>query len=192
MRRSTLLVLIATGAAMVGFVIASAAAHIRGEKSEPAAGVLAKAQRKFLGWHEALGPKGERLEFGVERFEVLSDGWRARVSVHNDSDVAFEIDKSQRSFGLMLFSSGKHEEFNERNNAGTLPAVRPALDYDPPLPDVLEPKARWSSTISARGALAAGSWVRFVFGTFDAIGRAPDTFRGDFSWITDEAYPLRR
>jgi hypothetical protein len=192
MRRSTLLVLIALGAAIVGFAIASAAGRIGSDKSEPASSAAAPPQAAKLGWHEALGSGGERLEFGVGRFEVLDAGWRAHLSVRNASKVAFDLERAHRSFGLMLFGSGKHEELTQRNSAGTLPAVRAALEYDPPLPPVLEPNASWSGTISARGSLAAGSWVRFVFGTFEAIGAAPDDFGGSLSWITDHAYRLRR
>jgi hypothetical protein len=192
MRRSTLLVLIAVGAAVVGFAIASAAERIRGSKGEPAASEAAVAQVAKLDWRERLGVAGERLEFGVFRFQVVRDGWSARISVTNDSEVAFNLDKPHRSFGLMLFSTGKHDDLDERNTAGTLPATRPALGYDPPLPDVLEPKEKWTGTMSARGALAGGSWVRFVFGTFDAVGRAPDTFKNPVVWITDHAYHLQR
>jgi hypothetical protein len=192
MRRSTLLVLIAVGAAVIGFAIASAAERVRGSKGEPAASEAAPAQVAKLDISEALGVAGERLEFGVSRFQVVRDGWSARISVTNDSHVAFDLDKPRRSFGLMLFSSGKHDDLDQRNSAGTLPAIRPALGYDPPLPDVLEPKKTWTGTMSARGALAGGSWVRFVFGTFDAVGRAPDVFKNPLVWITDRAYHLQR
>ena len=192
MRRSTLLVLIAVGAAVVGFAIASAAERVRGSKSEPAASEPAPVQDAKLNWHETLGPAGEQLQFGVVRFQVVPDGWRARVSVTNHSNVAFDLQKPHRSFGLMLFSSGKHEDLTQRNGSSTLPPVRPALTYDPPLPDVLEPDKTWGGTMSAPGALAAGSWVRIVFGAFEAIGRAPDAFNGTLVWITDHAYHLER
>jgi hypothetical protein len=191
MRRRTLLVLIAVGAAAAGFAIASAAERIRGSTSESAASEAATAQVAKLDWRETVGPAGERLEFRVTRFQVVRDGWSARISVTNDSEVALDLDKPHRSFGLMLFSSGKHQDLDQRNSAGTLPAIRPALAYEPRLPDVLEPRKTWAGTMSAHGALAAGSWVRFVFGAFDAIGRAPDTFRSPLIWITDHAYPLR-
>jgi hypothetical protein len=192
MRRSTLLVLIAVGAAVVGFAIASGVHRVGASRREPAASEPASAQAKKLDWREWLGVAGERLGFGVSRFQVVRDGWSARVSVTNDSEVAFDLDKPHRSFGVMLFSSGKHDDLDERNGADTLPAIRPALAYDPPLPDVIEPKSTWTGTMSARGALAAGSWVRFVFGTFDAVGRAPDTLKRPIVWITDHAYPLQR
>lgn len=192
MRRSTLLALIAAGAAVVGFAIASGAERIRDSKGEPAVSEPASPQSKKLDWHESFGVKGERLVFGVSRFQVIHDGWRARISVTNDSEVAFDLDKPHRSFGLMLFSSGKHQDLEQRNSGGSLPAVRAALEYDPPLPDALEPQRTWTGTMSAPGALAAGSWVRIVFGPFDAVGRAPDRFKNAIVWITDNAYPLKR
>ena len=45
--------------------------------------------------------------------------------------------------------------------------------------------------MSARGPLVAGSFVRFVFGTLDPIGNAPDTLPPRLIWITDHAYRLR-
>jgi hypothetical protein len=192
MRRSTLLILIAAGAAVVGFTIASAAERIRGSESEPVPSRPAPAQVAKLDWHEKIGSAGERLEFGWDRFQVVRGGWRAHISVTNDSQVAFELDKPNRSFGLMLFSSGKHQDLTERNSAGTLPAVRFGISYKPPLPDTLEPKETWEGTMSGPGALAAGSWVRIVFGYFDAVGAAPDIFKGSLLWITDHAYPLKR
>jgi hypothetical protein len=192
MRRSPVLFAIAIGAAVVGFAIASIVAHTRESKGTPPASEAASPQVLKLDWRETLGPAGQRLEFGVSRFAVVRDGWRAHISVANDSDVAFDLDKAQRSFGVMLFSSGKHDELTQRNDAGTLPAARPALRYDPPLPAVLDPKKTWSGTMSAQGALAAGSWVRIVFGPFAAIGRAPDAFsNGPLIWITDHAVRLR-
>jgi hypothetical protein len=191
MRKSTLLVLIAVGAALVGFAFASAAERIGDDKAAPGSSAAAKPQVATLGWLETQGPKGERLEFAVRRFEVVANGWRARLSVTNDSKVAFDVDESHRSFGLMLFSSGDRDELAERNRAGTLPTLRPALRYEPDPPAVLEPGKSWTGTISARGALVAGSWVRFVFGTFDAIGRTPDAFTDHMVWITDHAYRLR-
>jgi hypothetical protein len=191
MRRSRLLLPIALGAAVAGFAIASAAEQLRGSKGEPAASEPARAQVKELGWHEKYGSAGERLKFGVSRFQVVDNGWRARISITNASDVAFDLDKPHRSFGLMLFSSGKPQDLAQRNNSGTLPAIRPALRYVPPLPDVLDPKQTWSGTMSAQGALAAGNWVRIVFGEFEAIGRAPDPFNGPVTWITDHAYHLK-
>jgi hypothetical protein len=190
MRRSTLLILIAVGAALVGFAFASAE-RIRSDAASPASSAAAKPQVARLGWFEKQGPKGERLEFRVQKFQVDANAWRAWLSVTNDSKVAFDLDKSHRSFGLMLFTSGAHDDLDKRIRERSVPTLRPALRYEPDLPSVLDPRASWTGTISARGALVAGSWVRVVFGTFDPIGRTPDAFASPMIWITDHAYRLR-
>jgi hypothetical protein len=91
----------------------------------------------------------------------------------------------------MLFTSGVHRDLDSRIKDQALPTLRPALSYHPDLPTTLDPHSTWTGTMSARGALVAGSWVRFVFGTLNPIGRAPDTFPPQLLWITDEAYRLR-
>ena len=113
------------------------------------------------------------------------------MSIRNASQVAFGIDKAKRSFGLMLFDSGAHADLIERVNERDLPALRSALDYAPGLPTTLAPGQTWTGAMSARGALVSGGWVRFVFGTFDAIGRTPDKLADHIVWITDHAYRLR-
>jgi len=186
-----MLVLIVGAAVLVGFAFAAVAERERGGGASPAGQSAAEPQTATLDWSESQGTKGERVVFGVKRFQVLPDGWRARISLANKSKVAFGIDPSRRSFGLMLFASGKHRDLEARNRAQTLPAVRTALAFDPALPTTLDPYATWTGTISARGALVAGSWVRFVFGWLDVIGRAPDAFPPHLLWITDEAHRLR-
>jgi hypothetical protein len=186
-----MLVLIVGAAVLVGFTFAAVAERERGGSASPAGNTAADPQTKTLDWTEWQGRKGERIGFGVKRFQVLPNGWRARISLANESKVAFGIDPSRRSFGLMLFASGKHRDLEARNRAQTLPTVRTALAFDPELPTTLDPHATWTGTISAHGALVAGSWVRFVFGWLDVIGRAPDAFPPHLLWITDHAYRLR-
>jgi hypothetical protein len=196
MRRSTLLALIALGAVSAGFAFSSVAVRFGDEDSATESSKAAGPQVVQLGWRETFGPKRAGFEFGVQRFEVLPDGWRARLSVKNESPVAFKVGDSRgapdRAFGLMLFSSGDQKELETRNENGTLPAVRPALVYEPGLPDVLEPHSAWTGTISAHGSLVAGSSVRVVFGVLVAIGRTPDDLPQRVRWITDDSYRLRR
>lgn len=195
MRRTTVLVLVALGAAGAGFAFSSVE-RIRDGDSTPEASVPAGPQVAELGWRETFGPRGERLEFSVERFEVLAGGWRARLSVTNGTRVAFAVGDPHatldRAFGLMLFSSGARSDLEELNSDGTLPTLRPAVRYVPLLPKVLEPHRAWRGTISAPGSLVAGSWVRFVFGALVAVGRTPDDLPERIVWITDHAHPLRR
>ena len=91
----------------------------------------------------------------------------------------------------MLFQSGKIAELEEKNESGTLPAVRPALRYQPEPPAILEPGQSWFGTISAPGALVADSWVRVVFGALISVGKPPDDLADYVVWITDRTYRLR-
>jgi len=196
MSRTTILVLVALGAALAGFAFSSAAERLRDEKTDSAASVAASPQSAELGWRETFGSASEQLVFSVDRLEVLADGWRVRLSVENDTSVAYEVGDPQatldRAFGLMLFSTGDAAELEERKSSGTLPETRRAAQYEPSLPTILEPRASWEGTISARGALVAGSWVRVVFGTLVAVGKPPDELDEQIVRITDQAYRLRR
>jgi len=194
--RTTIIVLIALSAALAGFAFSSAAERFRDEKPAADTSVAAGPQRADLGWQETFGSEDERLVFSVESFEVVPDGWRAKLSLENDSSVPYEVGDPRatlaRSFGLMLFSSGDLEELEERNGNGTLPAVRAADRYEPDLPPILEPGSSWEGTISASGALVADGWVRVVFGTLVAVAKPPDELEENIVWITDDAYRLRR
>ncbi len=53
------------------------------------------------------------------------------------------------------------------------------------------PGRRGRATISAHGALVAGSWARVVFGTLVAVGKPPEGLGELVIWITDHAYHLR-
>jgi hypothetical protein len=126
----------------------------------------------------------------------MRDGWKARVSVENKTSIPWELGDPRatldRSFGLMLFASGELKELEELNASNALPAIRAATRYVPELPKILEPRAKWTGTISARGALVAGSWVRVVFGSLISVGKPPDELDERVVWITDHPYRLRR
>ena len=170
-------------------------------------------QRARLGWVESIGDRSGRLLFGVRAFEVTKDGWRADISLTNDTAVPFAVGSADlpgsRAFGLMLFSTGAHSELESRNAKSSLPTIRPAETFVPPLPKVLQPHRTWAGTIGARGPLAAGTWARIVFGALFPGQRieagslipskptVPDSLRkanvgSDLIWITDHAYRLRR
>jgi hypothetical protein len=193
--RTTILVLVALGAAIAGFAFSTAARQLQDEESAAEASVAARPQTATLDWRETHGSPGEQLVFEVESLQVVPGGWRVRLGLENRSSVAFALGDPQatlnRSFGLMLFSTGNIEELNEQNADGTLPAVRPAVDYEPELPAILEPDASWKGTMSAPGALAAGSWVRVVFGALVSVGNPPEELGESVVWITDRAYRLR-
>ncbi|MGH3133477.1 MAG: hypothetical protein ACRDNY_07015 [Gaiellaceae bacterium] len=196
MSRTTILVLVALGAALAGFGLSSTAKRLQDERPGAEATAAAGPQVATLHWRETQGSPGERLIFSVESLRVMPGGWRVELSLENDSSVAYEVGDPKatldRSFGLMLFSSGDLAELEELNADGALPAVRPATRYEPELPDILEPGASWAGTISAPGALVAESWVRVVFGALVSVGKPPDDLGEHVVWITDKAYKLRR
>lgn len=173
----------------------------------------ASPQRTELGWVESIGDKTGRLVFGVRAFEVTRDGWRADISLTNETTVAFGVGGAglpgSLAFGLMLFSTGAHSELETRNANRSLPTIRPTETFAPTLPPVLQPHQTWTGTIGARGPLPAGTWARAVFGALFPgqrieAGRlvpskptVPDSLLkanvgSDLIWITDHAYELKR
>ena len=87
------------------------------------------------------GKSAAHVVFGVERFEVLKDGWRARVSLTNRTKIRYSVGDPKASldrvFGLMLFRTGDLRELEQLNRAGELPSVRRADEFRPALPLVL-------------------------------------------------------
>jgi hypothetical protein len=192
--RTTTIVLIALGATFAGFVLASNAQRLQGDDPEVEPSVAAGPQYKRLEWSEKYGVPGEEVVFTVDSLEVTTTGWKAKVGIENGTSVGWELAPgatTEGSFGLQLFETGGEEELEERNQGGTLPAVRAATRYEPELPPILEPHDSWTGTISARGALVADSWARVVFGTLIAVGKPPDGLEEVFVWITDNSYRLR-
>jgi hypothetical protein len=195
--RTTTIVLVALGATLAGLALASNASRLRGSEEAPDTAVAAGPQKAELGlgWRETYGPPGEQVVFTVDSLEVTPTGWRARVGIRNSSSVAWELAPGATpdgTFGLQLFTTGDVDELEERNRAGTLPAVRAATSYEPELPEILDPDASWEGEISAKGALIAESWARVVFGTLIAVGKPPDELDETIVWITDASYRLRR
>jgi hypothetical protein len=188
MSRTSVLVLVALGAAIVGFAFSTNARRGDGDTASSAKTVAAGPQRATLGWREVAGEAGEQLVFSVESLEILAQGWKAKLSVENQSTTSYKVASTlEQPFGLMVFSSGDYDELTEQNESGTLPTVRPATSYVPRLPAVLEPGDSWVGTISAPGALVANGWVRVVFGALISVVQPRDVV----SWISDHTYRLR-
>lgn len=194
-RKSTLVVLIALGAAFAAFVIASVVRDLRVQAPPADVSVAARPQRATLGWREEYGSSGQQLVFTVDRLQVLHDGWKARIGIANHTSSAYDVGNPRasldRSFGLMLFSTRSESELDERNKDGTLPPVRQVVRYQPRLPKVLEAGDTWRGTIWAPGALAARSWVRVVFGPLLVIGKAAKGAPSTIVWITDHTHQLK-
>jgi hypothetical protein len=194
--RTTLLVLLALGATLAGFALSSNARRLQEDSREtteraPAAG----PQQETLGWRETFGPPSDHLVFSVDSLEVRPGGWEARIALENASSTSYEVAGASApsgfNFGLMLMDTGEQSEVERRNENGTLPAVRRAVRFEPPLPPILDPGASWEGTMSAPGALVADSWVRVVFGPLVSVGSPPEGLERDVVWFTDHAYRLR-
>jgi hypothetical protein len=182
-----MLVLIAVAAAIVGFAFSTAANRGGDDAPEPSSSTRAGPQKAVLGWRETFGTGQDQLVYTVDSLEVDAKGWRADVALENRTTTSFEVVATQDvPFGVMLLSSGDHEELVELNEAGELPTIRPASRYDPQLPPILEPGESWSGTISAPGALVANSYVRIAFAALVSVVDSKDVRR----WITDETYRL--
>lgn len=154
----------------------------------------AAPQTAELDWDEREPATGPGLVFRANRLEVTKDGWEVDVEIHNQTSIPYALATDPvavaRHFGLMLFATGTLAELEQRNADRKLPGIRSARRFDPPLPRRLAPGARWRGTIAADGALAAGRFVRIVFGPLIAeadAGSLPD----QLVWITDHAYRLR-
>ena len=195
MSRTTILVLVALGAALAGFAFSTTAKRLQSEEAAADESMAASPQMAELDWRETYGSRTERLVFSVESLQIVPGGWRAQVSLENDTSVPYEVgDPSatlDHAFGLMLFSTGDVAALEEQNENGTLPEIRPAVGYEPSLPPILEPGKSWAGTISAPGALVAHSWVRVVFGALVSVGKPPEPLGERVVWITDHAYRLQ-
>lgn len=194
MSRTTILVLVALGAGLAGFAFSATAKRLDRADATSKPTLAASPQNTTLAWRETYGTPRQTLAFSVASLEVVPGGWKARVSLENETSVPYEVGDPRhsvyRSFGLMLFSTGDHEELESRNAEGTLPAVRRAVAYRPSLPRILEPGRSWSGTISAPGALVGDSWVRVVFGPLISVGEPPAKLADNVVWISDVAYFL--
>jgi hypothetical protein len=188
MSRTSVLVLVALGAGIAGFAFSANVRRDDGNTASSARAVAAGPQRATLGWRELAGEVGEQLVFSVETIEVLPDGWAVKLSVENKTTTSYRVATTLvQPFGLMVLSSGNYDELMEQNESGTLPTVRPATDYVPPLPAVLEPGDSWVGRISAPGALVANGRVRVVFGALASVVEPRDVV----VWISDHTYRLR-
>ena len=154
----------------------------------------ASLQEAQVNWVEPTSSKPPRLVFQVRRIHVTPNGWSARVAIRNDSGIGWEFGDSQAStapFGVMLFATGEMSELERRIQERDLPGLRGARTVKPAPPAILGPGQFWEGTIAAPGALAAGRWLRVVFGPLLAHGTAPPSLGQELSWITDNALLLR-
>jgi hypothetical protein len=108
--RATIIVFVALGAALAGFAIASRSG-LGSQSSSTEASVAARPQEAKLSWRETYGEPGERLVFTVDSIAVTTSGWRARIGIENESQVAWKLSPGavpDGNFGLALFETGDH------------------------------------------------------------------------------------
>jgi hypothetical protein len=183
-------------ALLVAFLIVGLTTACAEETPPPAPPTeAAKPQSKNVAWVEVFRQEGASFTFRVHSLEVLSDGWRAEVSMTNGTRIRYSVgdpdETLERLFGVMLFRTGELQEVEELDSSGGLPGIRQAQTFTPELPLVLEPNATWKGTIEASGSLAAGRYLRVVFGALAPIGEPPEGFPPTLVWITDHAYLLQ-
>lgn len=187
--------LVLVGSIAVMFGVLAAAGCQRDRATEPmTAAHAASPQRALLEWVETFSAEGGSVTYRVHSFAVTRNGWRAEISMTNGTEVGFAVGDPaatlDRVFGVMLFRTGNLEEVERRNADGTLPTTREATVFDPALPLVLEPDKSWRGVMSAPGSLAAGRFVRVVFGALIPVGETPKGFYDELVWITDSSYEL--
>jgi hypothetical protein len=155
----------------------------------------APPQQAELDWVERSPDEGPALVFHTRRFSVTESGWEAELEIANETTTAWELGEDPvavgQSFGLMLFATAELDEVEQRGANGDLPGLRPARTFEPGLPSKLAPGNTWRGTVGADGALAAGRYVRVVFGPFVAEDEPPEGMPAQFFWITDNSYRLR-
>jgi hypothetical protein len=160
----------------------------------PPPAVAAPPQAAELAWKERTPETGPGLVFRVHRFAVTERGWEADVEVENRSGITWVLGEDPvavgQSFGIMLFATGELGEVEQRSGDADLPGVRPARAFVPELASRLAPGASWRGQVSAPGKLAAGRFVRVVFGPLVAVGKPPNGVPARFVWITDHTYRL--
>jgi len=152
----------------------------------------AEPQQVELGWRESYPTTGERIRFDVDELDVRAEAWSVRIAVTNATRTSFElgVNRTQLSFGLMLFATGTLDELEEANRSGRLPPVRLAATMKPPPPNVLRPGATWRATLAGPGSLADGSYLRVAFGPLRAVGDPPAGIQPVVVWITDRSHKL--
>ena len=196
MSRTTILVLVALGAALAGFAFSTAAKRLQDDEPAAEASVAARPQSASLDWRETHGTPGEQLVFSVDSLQVTPQ--RLACERGPREPILGRI-RAGRSTGdleslvrshAVLDREDRGAERAQRQQRAPGRAPRRALRAEP-CRRSWSPTRRWKGTISAPGSLAAGNWVRIVFGTLVAVGNPPEELGENVVWITDRAYRLR-
>jgi hypothetical protein len=154
----------------------------------------AKPRTIELGWVERWGARGRGFVFRVDRIVVTRSGWRADVSVTNDSPADYRIQRphfpGESIFGLVVLETADDREL--RRLIARLGYLPPFLEHDwitPATPRTLRARTTWRGSMGARTVLREGSFARVVFGRFARYTRSEGLPRS-FWWVTEHAVRL--
>src|SRR5690349_1459178 len=93
---------------------------VTGETATVPVRLAAPPQTARLGWLEPFPAQSPALVFGVASFAVTAEGWSAKLSVENRSDIGWKIvdrnDAAALDFGLLLFPNGDQKQFEHLVN----------------------------------------------------------------------------
>ena len=179
MSRTTILVLVALGAALAGFAFSSAAKRLQDDEPAAEASVAARPQSASLDWRETHGTPGEHLVFSVDSLQVTRHGWRAKRGAREP--VLGRV-RAGRSTGdveplvrghAVLDGEDRGAERAERQQHAPGRAPRGALRAEP-CRRSSSPMRRGRGRSRRRGHSPPGSWVRVVFGTLVSVGNPPE------------------
>ena len=172
------------------------AAGCGGEEATLPPATAAPPQQATVDWVEPTAKSGPKLVFEVQRLDVLQDGWRAAIAIRNECAVprgSSAATASRRPWSSGSCSSSRRDldEVEQRVKTSDLPGLRRAHTLTPCTPDGARARRDVEGTIAAPGSLAAGRWLRVIFGPLypdgDPAGRLPR----QLTWITDNAHRLR-
>ena len=109
--------------------------------------IKAPPQTAQLDWRERYPSTNPALVFGVSRFTVTRDGWKADISVENTSRVAWVVGDPRfpayREFGVLLFPNDDLKDLERRSRDGDVPGSAPRRATRRPCPSRIEPGETW-------------------------------------------------
>ena len=148
-----------------------------GERRTAGAAPPAGPQRAELGWEERFPDSGPGMVFRAHSSPSPRTAGR-RTSRSRTARPCPAGRAARRATFVLVRRDALRERLAGRGRAagpdGDLPGLRRRGPVRPPLPARLAPGRAWRGTIGARGSLAAGLYVRLVYGPFVAVGEPPE------------------
>jgi hypothetical protein len=144
-----------------------------------------------LDWHELDGVDAVGFQFDVRALRIEERGWAVQAGVTNRTDATFRITRPHvrggTKFGLFVLRSDSAREWRQRVAARRLTPELLASRFEPPIPQLLRPGARWIGTFSGPGRPPAGSFVRIAFGRFVTTETPPRGLPAELLAVTRRA-----